>query len=587
MQDSPLQSLAEPSGSLFSLLDAAHNGIVVINRSGEVVFYNQAARRILSDGPTSQIGRHFSEVRPETWPDLQDILENGQPQIGRKIVLPQATIVVNRTPIFVDGRIEGVISVFQDISAYEAIISELKGYQTLHRKLEAIIESSYDGLYITDGKANTIMINNAYERITGLSRENLLGRNMKDLVKDKVFDHSVTLEVLKIRQGVTIMQQIMGGKQVIVTGTPIFDEDGNISLVVTNVRDITELNQLRAQLEETRRLSSRYYQSLLEQDEFEHALGEMVVKSTAMMQAVRKAIKVAKVETSVLITGESGVGKSMLARIIHRMSPRKDKPFITINCGAIPESLIESELFGYEKGAFTGAVPEGKAGLMEAGNAGTVFLDEVAELTPSLQVKLLEVIEGKTFTRVGGTRPVSVDIRIIAATNKDLKNLMHKGLFREDLYYRLYVIPIHIPPLRERREDIPVLALKIIAKLNESRGSNKRLDPDVLERLRKYDYPGNVRELVNIMERMFIMSEDDQISLLDMPEDLRNHSSAFLMSEKRGLLLKNALAELEVQMIKDALRRYPVFSEAAQALGVHPTTLWRKMVRYSLKGPIA
>ena len=587
MNERLLKDLSELDGAWSSLLDAAHNGIVVINRVGEVVLYNEAARRIFGDGPAPLIGRHFSEIRPETWPDLRDILENGRPQIGKKIVLPQATIVVNRTPIVIEGKIEGVISVFQDISAYEAIISELKGYQTLHRKLEAIIESSYDGLYITDGKADTILINDAYERITGLSRENLLGRNMKDLVKDKVFDHSVTLEVLKSRQAVTIMQQIMGGKQVIVTGTPIFDEDGNISLVVTNVRDITELNHLRAQLDETRRLSSRYYQSLLEQDDLEHALGEMVVKSTAMMQAVRKAIKVAKVETSVLITGESGVGKSMLARIIHRMSPRKDHPFITINCGAIPESLIESELFGYEKGAFTGAVPEGKAGLMEAGNTGTVFLDEVAELTPGLQVKLLEVIEGKTFTRVGGTRPVSVNIRIIAATNKDLKTLMNKGLFREDLYYRLYVIPIHIPPLRERREDIPVLALKMLAKLNESRGSNKRVDPDVLERLGKYDYPGNVRELINIMERMFIMSEEDQITLLDMPEDLRDHSSAFRLTEKQGLLLKNALAALEVQMIKDALRRYPMLSGAAQSLGVHPTTLWRKMARYSLKGPIA
>lgn len=332
-----------------AVLDSSHNGIAIIDRQGIILVYNQGAKRIFGDGDRAPVGRHFSEVRPETWPDLKEILETGRSQIGKRLVLPQATIIANRNPIVANGEVVGVISVFQDISEYEAIISELQGYKELHRELEAIFESSQDGLYITDGMANTIRVNSAYERITGLSRNDLVGRNMQDLVNEKVFDHSVTLEVREKGAPVTLMQSIKGDKQVMVTGTPIFDEDNQIALVVTNVRDMTLLNDLQAQLNESRRLSSRFYQSLLEQEKFEHALQDMVVKSNAMTQVVQKAVKVAGVHTSVLLQGESGVGKSMLARIIHFMSRRKERPFVKISCGTIPDSLMESELFGYPR----------------------------------------------------------------------------------------------------------------------------------------------------------------------------------------------------------------------------------------------
>ncbi|MCK5350786.1 MAG: sigma 54-interacting transcriptional regulator, partial [Desulfobacula sp.] len=341
---------------------------------------------------------------------------------------------------------------FQDISEYETIISELQGYNRLCKELEVIFESSYDGLYITDGYAKTIRVNSAYERITGLSKKNLIGRDMNSLVNEKVFDYSVTLEVLEKKKPITIMQQVKGGKQLIVTGTPVFDEKNEILLVVTNVRDITKLNTLRDQLEDSKRINCRFYQTLQEHDGIEHVLQEMVVKSQAMIQVVKKAIKVANSETSVLLLGESGVGKSMLARIIHQMSPRKNDPFVKINCGAIPESLMESELFGYEKGAFTGALHSGKAGLIEAAHGGTVFLDEVGELKLDMQVKLLELIEDKTFLKIGSGNATKVNVNIIAATNRDLKQMMRDGTFREDLFYRLNVIPIDIPPLRERKE---------------------------------------------------------------------------------------------------------------------------------------
>ncbi|MBI5522571.1 MAG: sigma 54-interacting transcriptional regulator [Desulfarculus sp.] len=574
-----MPDLEKPPLPWATVLDASHNGIMVVDRRGVILLFNQAARRVLGDIQGSPVGRHFSQVRPETWPEIQEVLTTGRPQIGRRISLPQATIIANRNPILVEGRVEGVISVFQDISEYEAIISQLQGFRRLNRQLEAIFETSQDGLYIADGQAIGIRTNNAYERITGLRREDLLGKSLQQLVDEGYIDQSVTLEVLKKGSQVTIMQQIRGDKQVMVTGTPVFDDDGAIALVVTNVRDLTGLNELRAQLEESRRLSSRYYESLLEHEGFEHALQDMVVRSEAVAQVVRRAVKVARVSASVIIYGESGVGKSMLARVIHHLSPRKDRPFVKINCGTIPASLMESELFGYAKGAFTGAAAEGKAGLVEMGHTGTVFLDEVGELTPAMQVKLLEVIEDKTFTRVGATRPTVVDVRIIAATNRDLKAMVGQGQFREDLYYRLNVIPLNIPPLRQRREDIPPLALSLLEKFNRGMGLNKRLAPEVLDLLMRYDFPGNVRELINLMERLMIMSDGEVIGIADLPGELRRPAVPLADPLEQGVGLKAAVQAYERRMIEGALRRHGSLAGAAQALKVHPTTLWRKLAR--------
>lgn len=566
-----------------SILDASYNGILVIDHSGTIMVYNRAARRIFGNTHQTYVGRHISAIRPEVWPDLKRIIDTRKPQIGRKLNLKDTTIIANRSPIVIDGTVCGIISVFQDISEYENIISELQGFQRLHRELEAIIESSYDGLYVTDGQASTIRLNRSYERITGLRREDLLGRNMHDLVSQGVFDHSVTLEVLKKGRQVTIMQMVMGDKQVMVTGTPIYDDAGEIILVVTNVRDITELNALRNELETSRRITSRMYQTLQEHKGIEHALEDMVIKSRSMMKVVHAAIKVAGTETSVLLEGESGVGKSMLARTIHQLSNRKDRPFVKINCGAIPSSLIESELFGYEEGAFTGAMPGGKAGMIETAHTGTVFLDEIAELKPDLQVKLLEVIEEKTFTRVGNPQPVSVDVRIIAATSRNLLAMVHEGRFRDDLYYRLHVVPITIPPLRHRREDIQALAVRVLESFNKAHGTAKRLEPRVVDRLKRYRYPGNVRELINTIERMMIMSEGDLITVDDLPEEFQAAACDLQALDTGGMTLKESVQALEKQMILNALEATDRLSEAAARLDIHPTTLWRKMARYGIR----
>lgn len=583
MKNSELNFLKTLSGPMDAIINASHNGIMILDNKGIVVCYNRAASRIFDENPKDIIGRHFSDIRPEAWPDLKKVLESGRPQIGQKISLPKATIIVNRNPIIMENFVVGMISVFQDISEYEALISNLQGYQALHRELEAIFESSQDGLFITDGNAKTIRINQAYERITGLSRNSLLGRNMQDLVDEGVFDYSVTLKVLQRKGQASTLQSIKGGKQVIVTGTPIFDTNGKIELVVTNVRDITELNLLKEELEDSRLLSNRYYQSIMEREEMDQMFKDIVVKSNEMIKVVHRAVKVAGWDASVLIRGESGTGKSMLARTIHQMSGRKEFPFVKINCGTIPESLIESELFGYEKGAFTGATEAGKAGLVEAAKNGTLFLDEIGELKPDLQVKLLEVIEEKTFTRVGGTKRLEANVRIIAATHRNLKEMLHNGKFREDLFYRLSVVPIDIPPLRERREDIPLLINRFFEEFNKKHRTQKRLSFGVLSYLQQYSYPGNVRQLLNLLEQMAVMSDKETIEVEDLPSELTGFSYLSSTSEKKGLQLKEALEALEKQMVMEALNEHDTERAAAESLGIHTTTLWRKASKHGIK----
>jgi PAS domain S-box-containing protein len=558
------------------LFDAAHNGIVIIDREGKIWVYNRAAMRIFNDA-VSPVGMRMSQLRPETWPDMERILKSGRPQIGVRLEIRQTTIIANRCPIFENGRVIGLFSVFQDISEYEAVVSQLEGYRDLVRELEAIFENSQDGMYLADCEGKTLRVNQAYENITGLNRTQLLGRNLMDLVQEGILDHSVTLDVLEKKERVSIIQNVQGNKRVLVTGSPIFDKEGQIVQVISNVRDMTALTELRNELDKAKLLSERYQQTLREQDQYEHALEGLVAESKAMSDVVKKAIKVAGFEAQVLIRGESGVGKSMLARVIHNMGPRKNKPFTKINCAAIPEPLMESELFGYETGAFTGALSKGKAGLVEAGQGGTVFFDEVGELTPAMQVKLLQVIDEKTFTRLGGTNPIKVDVNIIAATNRNLAQMRKQGRFREDLFYRLSVVPINIPPLRERREDIPLIAMKVLEKIGRQRKIHKRMRPEVLERLMRYDYPGNVRELINLVERMVVLSDGPAIGLDDLPETLRGQSPE--ESSPGEIPLKEAMMRFETRLIHETLQKHHGLEQAAQSLGIHTTTLWRKLKR--------
>jgi PAS domain S-box-containing protein len=572
---------AEYLKQLRPLFDMAYNGIVIVDREGIIQIYNEAARKVLGIQEKDLANRPIKEINPEPWRDMQKIIKSRLPQIAKKISIGDSTIVANRTPIFFDGKVVGVMSIFQDISEYEKVSSDLESFKRLNKELDAIIESSYDGLYITDGQSKTLKVNQAYERITGLRREELIGKRTDDLVAKGFFDPSVTLEVIKDRRPKTIMQDIKGGKTVMVTGNPIFDSRHRIIRVVTNVRDLTVLNRLKSDLEESQQLTKRYQDQLIEQGYLIQAEQELVIKSPAMRQVLQKALKMARVDSAVLLGGESGVGKDLLARFIHQASSRKENNFVKINCGAIPENLLESELFGYEKGAFTGARGEGKAGLLEIAHGGTVYLDEIADLPLYLQVKLLGIIEDKELTRLGSTKARQIDFRLIAATNRDLISLTNDKSFRKDLYFRLSTLPLTIPPLRERREDIVPLINHFLKKFNKTMEPKKTFSPEVYEILSNYSFPGNIRELIHIVEGLVVMSDKQTISLKDTPSFLRKGSPLFVWGQD-NTSLKGTLADYEKKIIEETLQRHKTLQGVARSLGVNQSTISRKIHRYGI-----
>lgn len=445
--------------------------------------------------------------------------------------------------------------------------------------LIAILESSFDGIYITDGQAKTIWINHSYEVISGLLEEDVLGKNMLELEKYGIISRSASLIALKSKNTITIDQTFRTGKRAIVTSTPVFNEQNEVIMVVTNVRDISELYNLKEQLAQKQEQAQRYEGEIEVIRRQLMQTGNMVVADAKMLNLLRMVGRAALLDTPVLLLGETGVGKEMVASYLHKKSPRRDGPFIKVNCGAIPEALAESELFGYERGAFTGANREGKAGLFEIAHKGTIFLDEVGELPANLQVKLLRVLQEQEIIRIGSGKPTKVDVRVVAATNRNVEEMVKSGKLREDLYYRLNVFPVKIPPLRERQDDIPKLAQNMLDNLNKKYNESKSLTQSAVISLLEYHWPGNVRELKNVMERSFIISEADEIDSAHLMLQSTRRCSTSLESSQ-GFDLKAYLQTIEKEYIEKAYENKKNVRAAAQSLHMDPATYVRKRQKY-------
>jgi len=559
-----------------SIMDSVESGIIAINESGTIVAANRMAEDLLGIRASVSMGRNVLEVIPST--RLMDIMKSGKPLIGQKFEGQNVSLLVNYAPVVRDGRVVGAVSVFQDISRLEEISHELGVVKGLNRELGAIIHSSYDGIWITDGEGLVLDVNEAYERITGIPAREVIDRTMQELVNEGYFDQSVTLVVMKELKSVTINQTVKGKKQILVTGNPIFDEDGKLFRVVTNVRDVTDLVNLQDQLHQEKEQSIKYKTELNHLRAIQIMDSGIIFRSVQMRQIIDLARKVADVDSTVLITGDSGTGKELIAKLIHRQGKGDTSPFININCAAIPEHLLESELFGYESGAFTGAKKEGKPGLFELANTGTLFLDEIGELPLSLQVKLLRAIQEREVFRVGGTKAIPIDVRIVAATNKDLKKMVNDRQFRDDLYYRLMVVPIHIPPLRERKEDIPLLVRHFVDEFNSHFGYIKTVSLPVLDKLVNYTWPGNVRELRNVVERMIVMSQENEITLNDLPGFIYIRQPL----HRHGARLKEAVIETETYLLSETYKECRSWQKVAEILGVDRATIFRKASKYHL-----
>ncbi len=466
-----------------------------------------------------------------------------------------------------------------------ALLRRIAEVEALNRDLMGMVENSYDALAIVDGDSRLVLLNPSFERVMGLTNEQIIGRMIKELVDEGVSDTAASLKVLETGKAQTVIINTMAGRQVLSTGVPVFDRDGNISRIYCNLRDITELNMLKEKFEQSQKLLSKYLLELHDVKQHQTMQTQFIAHSKPMKQIIETAFRIARVDATVLILGESGVGKELIARIIHEASQRAETgSFVKINCGAIPGELLESELFGYEAGAFTGASKEGKAGYFEIADKGSLLLDEIADLPLKLQVKLLSVIQDHEVIRVGGTRPKKIDVRIMAATNRDLEKAVREGKFREDLFYRLNVVPITIPPLRERREDIPFLLFHYLKQYNGKYNLGTRLAKETVDRLTNYRWPGNVRELANLMEHLVVVTDEAVLKPDHLPRKYLSGAQDRTDFPEDITSLRGAVERYELSLIRRAVSQTKTLEEAAHVLGISLSTLTRRLRLIKIDG---
>ena len=461
-------------------------------------------------------------------------------------------------------------------------------FRCSQKEVQAIIDCIHDGIYITDGEGNTLMMNKAegeyeseYVEANIKLPEDFLGKNVAQIVEEGYWDRSTCLEVLKSGKPESHIQHV-NGKSVLCTGMPYF-EKGRIARVVATDRNISELEKLQNTLNAAEHKMNKYEAKSEFESKVRGVNAERLIYRSEKMKALVDIVqRVAERSVTVLICGESGCGKELIADMLVNNSDRKKAPFIKVNCSALPETLIESELFGYEKGAFTGADPKGRMGLFEAAEGGTILLDEIGELPLSMQSKLLRVLQEREVTRIGGSRSTSVDVRVIAATNVNLKQKVEEGLFREDLYYRLNIVPIEVPPLRERVSDIEVLVRYFFDMFNKKYRADISLDEDAMEPFCLYEWPGNVRELKNLIERLIVTYDDESIISRSIVKKEIYHGSMLIGHNVTGRSLKEQMDNIEKEILMEALRKTGSGNGVARMLKIDKSTVSKKFKKYGI-----
>ncbi|MGN7488053.1 sigma 54-interacting transcriptional regulator [Bacillus altitudinis] len=576
-----IQILKEQTYKHDRIFNATNDGIIFINMDEEVVLFNRSAAKMVGCSQKDAIGRHIREVIPNT--KLPDILRSREPEFNQKQFLnQQIQIVTTRLPIIDDaGRMLGALSIFKDITDAVELAEEVTNLKEVRTMLEAIIQSSDEAISVVDEQGKGILINRAYTKMTGLTDKEVVG---KPAGADISEGESMHLKVLETRRPVRGVRMKVGPnkKDVIVNVAPVI-VDGILKGSVGVIHDVSEIQSLTNELNKARQL----IRTLEAKYTFEDIIGE----SEQMLVALEQAKLGAKTPATILLRGESGTGKELFAHAIHNESDRKYNRFVRVNCAALSETLLESELFGYEEGAFSGARRGGKKGLFEEANQGSIFLDEIGEMTPSTQAKLLRVMQEKEIVRVGGTKAIPVDVRVITATNVNIEKAMAEGKFREDLYYRMNRYPISIPPLRQRLEDIESLSKRLIQKINLDYGRNvSGLTDRALHRLRSYSWPGNVRELENVLGRAMIFLnpqeewiDEAHIAFMESDEHEEKEQQELAVSQFEGETLSDAVEAFEAQLIKQTLEKHQFNrTKTAKTLGISIRNLYYKMDKYQL-----
>lgn len=562
------------------IINLTQDAMIAIDCEEKITLFNKSAERMTGLQQKDVIGKAIGNVLPST--RLPRVLKTGRAEILKEQVLDNGLkIITTRIPMADrNGRLFGAFAVFKDVTEIERMAEEVTNLKSIQKMLEAIIYSSEDAITVVDGDGKGIMINPAYTRLTGLKEEEVIG---KPATIDISEGESMHLKVLKTGKPVrgARMKVGPGKRDVIVNASPVI-VDGEIKGSVALIHDMSEITSLTDELNKAHQIIRTL--------EAKYSFDDIVSSSSDQMRMViEQAQQAARTPVTILLRGESGTGKELFAHAIHNASERKFHRFVRVNCAAISESLLESELFGYEEGAFSGARRGGKRGLFEEADGGTIFLDEIGELSPNTQAKLLRVLQENEIVRVGGTKAVPISVRVIAATNVNLEKRMAEGLFRRDLYYRLYRMPIWIPPLRERKEDLPALCRHLLRKLNREYGRNvEGISQDALEILKRYDWPGNVRELENILGRAMIHMRfhESEIRLKHLAFFQMENSTRLSSSDARlqeNLTLAEQVDAFERQLILRTLKKYQYNkTKTARALNISVRNLYYKLQKWDI-----
>ncbi|MEQ8153652.1 MAG: sigma 54-interacting transcriptional regulator [Clostridiaceae bacterium] len=548
------------------ILDSLPIGIVVIDINSNITYINDYALSVFKTEHSIAIGKPVEDIVENT--KLPSVISSPEKQFGQIQYINGRITTVNRSPIINNNKLIGACGVFQDIS-------DIVGMKELNEKFLKLMETSHDLICFVDENGIINYINPAYSNYLGGPSENI-GKNIFEVSAD-----GLRVESFKKKKRIENIVRTKNGIDIISTITPLFI-DGDFKGVLSTSKVVSEIKDLAGKLQLSQEQLKYYKEELLKHTINSDGFTDIIGISSSLKDVLHVSRKASESTSTVLIRGESGTGKELIANAIHYNSKRKDKPFIKVNCAAIPENLLESELFGYEKGAFTGAA-KSKPGRFSIADGGTIFLDEIGDMPLSMQVKLLRVLQEREIESLGGLAPKKIDVRVITATHRNLEEMIKKGEFREDLYYRLNVLTIQLPPLRDRKEDIPYLVESFIQRINAKLCKNiKGIDKDALSALINYSWPGNIRELENIIERAINLSDHEIISSEDLPYHLRAESpkkSSFLPLDEDTLL---PFEEYEKIIIEKAMKIYGSYNKAGKALGLTHRTISLKCKKYGL-----
>ena len=560
-----------------TILDSLPSGVIAIDCDGKVIVFNDSAANLMGIPKELALGRKLLTILPNS--GLVNVLHTRQPEVGGRQVIGDRTVIAYRSPIIHDGVMIGAVSVFQDITETERVSRELDSTKTLVWTLEEVLAGAGEWMVVVDAGGIVTMISEGYAEFNGTNVIDAIGRHVTDVIENTRMHIVAQTGVAEMGEAQTI-----SGRELIVNRIPLKDGDRVVGAYGRVVfKDVGQLGELAAKLNLLESKVRYYERELTQLRGARYTLDGIIGSGTAITAAKAEVLRAGQTDSTVLLRGETGTGKELFAHAIHATGKRHSGPFIKLNCAAVPAELLESELFGYEEGAFTGAKKGGKPGKFEMAAGGSLFLDEIGDMPLPMQAKLLRVLQEREVERIGGRTPKPVDIRIIAATGRVLEDLVRQGAFRSDLYYRIHVIPITIPPLRERREDIREIADHILTKLACEAGEVKRsISPEFMEIMNSYDWPGNVRELQNVLERAVAMTRSELLLSEHVPKHLlrtpRNIRRRFTPGS-----LAQAKAEAERNAIMAALHTAGGNkTRAAELLSIHRVKLHEKMKRYHL-----